>query len=47
VALYKKTSDAAALAHTAEAFTRRYQDSIWARKASVWLKPEARRDARA
>jgi TolA-binding protein len=47
VALYKKTNDPSALAHTAEAFTRQYRDSIWAKKASVWLKPEAVRDARA
>ena len=47
VALYKKTDDASALAQTAEAFTRRYQDNIWAKKASVWLKPPDARDARA
>ena len=47
VALYKKTNDPSALAHTAEAFTRQYRDSIWAKKASVWLKPETMRDARA
>jgi tetratricopeptide (TPR) repeat protein len=38
VALYKKTNDATALAHTAEALTRQYPDSVWAKKASVWLK---------
>jgi len=38
VARYKATNDAAALAGTAEAFTRRYQDSVWAKKASVWKK---------
>jgi outer membrane protein assembly factor BamD (BamD/ComL family) len=38
VALYKKSNDATALAHTAEALTRRYPESVWAKKASVWLK---------
>jgi hypothetical protein len=38
VALYKKTNDATALAHTAEAVTRQYPASVWAKKASVWLK---------
>ena len=38
VALYKKTNDATALAHTAEALQRQYPDSVWAKKASVWLK---------
>jgi len=39
---YKATNDAAALAGTAEAFSRRYQDSVWAKKASVWKKYAAR-----
>ncbi len=38
VARYKATNDASALAQTAEEFTRRYQDSVWAKKASVWRK---------
>ena len=36
VARYKKTGDATSLAETARAFGERYQDSIWAKKASVW-----------
>ena len=46
VARYKATNDAAALAQTAEAFARKYQDTSWAKKASVWRKPEASRDTR-
>jgi TolA-binding protein len=38
VARYKATSDAAALAQTADAFAQRYQDASWAKKASVWRK---------
>ncbi len=38
VAHYKATNDATALAQTAEAFVNRYQDSPWAKKASVWRK---------
>jgi outer membrane protein assembly factor BamD (BamD/ComL family) len=37
-ARYKATGDASALAETADEFTRRYQTSSWARKASVWRK---------
>ena len=36
VSRYKSTNDAAALQETARAFTERYQDSPWAKKASVW-----------
>jgi Thioredoxin-like domain len=36
VSRYKATNDAAALAETARAFSERYQDSSWAKKASVW-----------
>ena len=36
VARYKATNDPSALGETARAFTRRYQDSTWAKKASVW-----------
>jgi len=38
VALYKATNDPSALAETARAFARRYQESAWAKKASVWQK---------
>jgi TolA-binding protein len=38
VSRYKATNDAAALAQAAEAFTQRYQDTTWAKKASVWRK---------
>jgi TolA-binding protein len=33
---YKATNDAAALQETARAFEKRYSDSTWAKKASVW-----------
>jgi hypothetical protein len=36
VARYKGTNDAGALAATAKAFSERYRDSTWAKKASVW-----------
>lgn len=36
VSRYKATNDGAALGATAKAFTERYQDSSWAKKASVW-----------
>ena len=36
VSRYKATNDAAALADTARAFDERYQDTSWAKKASVW-----------
>jgi hypothetical protein len=36
VARYKASNDSSALADTAREFTRRYQDSMWAKKASVW-----------
>ena len=38
VARYKASGDAAALADTARAFRDRYQQSSWAKKASVWAK---------
>lgn len=38
VSRYKATNDAAALGETARQFTQRFQDSIWAKKASVWAK---------
>ena len=36
VAPYKKTGDPASLGATAGAFRERYQDTPWAKKASVW-----------
>jgi hypothetical protein len=36
VSRYKATNDASALKQTANAFTQHYQDSSWAKKASVW-----------
>jgi tetratricopeptide (TPR) repeat protein len=38
VSRYKATGDAAALAETARAFGDRYQDSVWAKKSSIWRK---------
>ena len=38
VSRYKGRGDAAALGQTAQAFSRHYQDSSWAKKASVWAK---------
>jgi hypothetical protein len=38
VSRYKATNDAAALGETARQFTQRFQDSTWAKKASVWAK---------
>lgn len=39
VSRYKATDDPAALRETARAFERRYQDTSWAKKASVWSRP--------
>jgi len=36
VTRYKASGDASALADTADVFTHRYQDTPWAKKASVW-----------
>jgi hypothetical protein len=36
VSRYKAKGDASALGQTAHEFSRRYQDSSWAKKASVW-----------
>ena len=36
VSRYKGSNDASALSETARAFSERYQDSSWAKKASVW-----------
>ncbi len=39
VARYKATGDGGALAETARQFQERYQNSSWAKKASVWAQP--------
>ena len=36
VSRYKATNDGTALKATAKAFTERYEDSTWAKKASIW-----------
>jgi TolA-binding protein len=36
VSRYKATGDASALKETARRFTERFQDTSWAKKASVW-----------
>jgi uncharacterized protein HemY len=36
VSKYKATGDAGALGATAQAFQSRYNDSTWAKKASIW-----------
>jgi TolA-binding protein len=36
VSRYKASGDATALKDTAAAFTTRYRDSVWAKKASIW-----------
>ena len=36
VSKYRATNDPSALGETAGAFARQYQDSSWAKKASVW-----------
>ena len=37
VARYKRTNDPSALKDTAGEFTRRYEDSEWATRSSIWL----------
>jgi tetratricopeptide (TPR) repeat protein len=37
VARYKRTNDSNALKETADEFTRRYADTEWAKRASIWL----------
>jgi hypothetical protein len=39
VSRYKATGDASALVDTADQFSKRYQSTSWAKKASVWAKP--------
>jgi hypothetical protein len=41
VSRYKVTGEASALEDTAAAFSRRFQNSPWAKKASVWDKAHA------
>jgi hypothetical protein len=36
VSRYRQTNDPRALAATSAAFGKQYQDSIWAKKASIW-----------
>ena len=36
VSHYKATQDHMALGRTAQQFKEKYQDSVWAKKASVW-----------
>lgn len=40
VSKYKGSQNPAALAETASQFANRYQTSSWAKKASVWAKPQ-------
>lgn len=40
VSKYKATNNPAALGDTASQFANRYQTSSWAKKASVWAKPQ-------
>jgi tetratricopeptide (TPR) repeat protein len=37
VSRYKRTNDSEALRETAREFTQRYEDTEWAKRASVWL----------
>ena len=39
VARYKNSGDGGALTETARAFSEMYEDTSWAKKASVWAKP--------
>jgi len=43
VARYKASGDPRHLADAAAAFERRYEDSVWAKKASVWRQKETSR----
>jgi len=36
VSRYKASNDGAALKATADAFKKKYSDSTWAKKASIW-----------
>ncbi len=37
VSKYKATGDATALTETGQQFQSRYKDTVWAKKASVWV----------
>lgn len=41
VSRYKATGDAHALQETAQFFSNHFQDSAWAKRASVWARPAA------
>jgi len=41
VSRYKETGDARALQETANFFSHHFQDSAWAKRASVWARPAA------
>ena len=41
VSRYKATGDAYALEETAQFFAHHFQDSAWAKRASVWARPAA------
>ena len=45
VARYKESGDPKHLVETAEAFAQRFQDTPWAKKASVWAKEPASKRA--
>jgi TolA-binding protein len=45
VARYKESGDPKHLAETADAFSQRYQNTPWAKKASVWAKEPASKRA--
>jgi len=42
VSKYKATDDAAALTETGQQFQSRYKDTVWAKKASVWVQETAK-----
>lgn len=42
VSKYKATNDGAALAETGHQFQSRYKDTVWAKKASVWVEEPAK-----
>jgi TolA-binding protein len=41
VSRYKRTNDFHALIEMSQAFERRYRETVWAKKASVWRQKEA------
>jgi len=42
VSKYKATNDGAALTETGQQFQSRYKDTVWAKKASVWVEETAK-----